>query len=176
MRQQLNIKRSAWLTALTMLLTVVGCVDPTALFNSEFLATVGLGGKVASLPGDNPAVVVEVENQTQNVVFMELSERDSSDSVSKREYTLQAGQYRAEAWICPVVGVTIGDVSDLSASGARVILGNGGNSDPFVEVEAFGILLQQGINFDCGDKITFSVRPSSATKSGYQVYAYVNRG
>lgn len=155
-------------------LGTLGCFNPISLLNPDFLSTVGLGAKVATTPGDNPAIVVAVQNQTTHVVDTRLTVRDGDGNVSERQYALGAGQSRAEAWICPISGLTLGDVSDLSASGAQVRLGNGGASDPFVDVEPFGVLLQPDVNFVCGDTITFSVLPSSATKSGYQIYAYIN--
>ena len=71
--------------------------------------------------------------------------------------------------------MTLGDVSNLDAAGAIARLGGGGSADPFVEIEAFGVLLQQGINYDCGDSVTFTILPSSATLSGYQVFAFIRR-
>ncbi|GAF86848.1 unnamed protein product, partial [marine sediment metagenome] len=45
----------------------------------------------------------------------------------------------------------------------------------YIEVEPFGVLLQEGINYDCGDVITFTILPSSATLSGYQSFAFIRR-
>jgi hypothetical protein len=46
-------------------------------------------------------------------------------------------------------------------------------SDPYIDVEPFGIVLQEGLNYECGDAITFSVQRSTETLSGYQIFAYI---
>jgi hypothetical protein len=71
--------------------------------------------------------------------------------------------------------MTLGDVGNLDATGAIVRLGGGTADDPYIEVEPFGVLLQEGINYDCGDVITFTILPSSATLSGYQSFAFIRR-
>jgi hypothetical protein len=63
----------------------------------------------------------------------------------------------------------------LSAAGAVVRLGTGSAEDPIVEVEAFGTLLRDEVNYVCGDEVTFAVGLSSATASGYQVIAFIRR-
>ena len=76
---------------------------------------------------------------------------------------------------CPVTEITLGDIADLSQTGALVRLGDGTPDDPFVEVEPFGILFKVGANYDCGDSVTFAVVPSAQTASGYQTIAFVQR-
>ena len=171
----MNIRRTGILLALT-LSTAIGCFNPASLLNPDFLSTIGLGAKVAITPGENPAVVIEVQNQTARVVDTRLTVRDSAGNVSERQYTLGVGQKRAEAWVCPVEAMTLGDVSDLSSTGAIVRLGNGNPDDPFVVVEPFGVLLQNEINYTCGQKVNFSVVNSGATQSGYQIFAFVSGG
>lgn len=170
-----NFRRTG--LALGLLLGALGgCFNPTSLLNPDFLSTIGLGSKVAIVPGENPAIVIEVENQTTHVVDTRLTVRDGAGNVSERQYTLGAGQKRSETWVCPVEAVTLGDVSDLTSTGAIVRLGNGDPADPFIVVEPFGVLLRNEINYACGQKVNFSVVTSGATQSGYQVFAYVSGG
>ncbi|MBU0639999.1 MAG: hypothetical protein KKB50_14115 [Planctomycetes bacterium] len=167
-----------WAGLLAIALALGGCVGSpiTASFNPEFLSDVlGLGTSAASVPGDAPAVLVLIENHTGRWIDAQLSWRVKSDVVDERLFTIPNGSELGEVLICPVEEITLGDVGNLSAIGAAVRLGNQGPNDPFVEVEPFGVLLKDGVNYECGDRITFSVRTSSATASGYQVFAFIQR-
>ena len=106
---------------------------------------------------------------------MSLSWRVERDTVETRIFTIGPDGTLGEVLFCPVDEVTLGDVGDLDALGAAVRLGGEGPNDPFVEVEPFGVLLKDGANYDCGDSITFTVQPSSATPSGYQIFALIQR-
>lgn len=156
-----------------------GCLDPGALvtpfLNPDFASSIGLTQGAASIPGEAPAVLVAVENATGRVVEALVSWRDSEDQVVSRTVVIPVDGEVQETVVCPVSELTLGDVGNLRAVGAIVRLGNGGANDPIVEVEAFGVLLQEGVNYDCGDEVAFRVQPSSATLSGYQVFAYIRR-
>jgi hypothetical protein len=151
-----------------------GCA-PTDVLNPQFLAAVGGGQQASNLPGEAPAVIVEVENQAGRVLEFRLTWRDVNEEVQQRTGRLAAGETYSEAVICPMTEVTLGDVGNLQSVGAIVRLGGGNADDPFVEVAPFGVLLQEGINYNCGDSITFRVSPSGATLSGYQVFGFVRR-
>lgn len=151
------------------------CGSPAELFNPTFLQSVGVGEAAANLPGEAPAIVLEVDNGTDRVIEFRLTWRDGESQIQERTRSLGVGAKFSEALICPVEEMTLGDVSNLSAAGAIVRLGSGSAMDPFVEVEAFGVLLQEGINYDCGDSVTFTILPSSATLSEYQVFALIRR-
>lgn len=153
-----------------------GCTSSiTGLFNKDFLNVLGVGEKAATIPGDAPAIVVQVENRTSRTIEALVSYRQGSDSVQQFTTVLPAGLNSGQALICPVTEVTLGDVSNLDRIGALVRLGNGGENDPVIQVEPFGVLLKEGQNFDCGDSLTFTVQPSSETLSGYQTYVYIQR-
>ena len=152
-----------------------GCLNAASLLNPELLTTLGLAARASDLPGEAPAVVFEVSNQTGRTIEFLLSWRDANNDVQQRRRALPAGDSFAEVVVCPASAVTLGDVSNLDAVGAWVRLGNGGPDDPFIEVEPFGVLLQDGINYDCGDVVTFSVQRSNATDSGYRVFAFIRR-
>ncbi len=154
---------------------LAGCVGLTEFLNPTFLAALSPGGGVADAPGEAPLVVIEVENGTSRVVEYRLTWRDSEGDISERTGTLAAGDKYGEAVICPVDEMTLGDVSNLNATSAVVRLGDGSSTAPFIEVEPFGVLLQDGINYNCGDVVTFRVLPSQATLSGYQVFAFIRR-
>ena len=163
------------------LLFVCGCPSPASLFNPAFLQTLGAGERVATLPGEAPAVVIEVENRTDRVLEFRATWRDVDSYIHEHTQVLGAGEKYSEALLCPIEEMTLGDVSDLDAAGAIIRIGDSSGEDdfvgfgPYIEVESFGVLLQEGINYDCGDSVTFAVLPSSATLSGYQVFAFIRR-
>ena len=180
--EHLVLRRSAASTFVVFLAVVgcalvpCGCLSSDSLFNATFLQQLyGGGSGNADLPGDAPAIVAEVVNETNRNVEYRFTWRDGDGQIQERSGALSPGDSYAEMLICTIQEITLGDVSDLTATGAIVRLGDGSTADPYIEVEAFGILLQEGINYDCGDSISFRILNSSATLSGYRVYAYVNR-
>jgi hypothetical protein len=144
-------------------------------FDDEFLTALSMGSRAASMPGDAPAVLVEVENRTSRRVEAQLSWRTEDGEVHFEVFGLAAADKSTEVLICPVDEITLGDVGDLTQPGAFVRLGNGGSNDPFIEVEPFGVLLKDTANYNCGDSVTFTVQASSKTLSGYQIFAYIRR-
>jgi hypothetical protein len=169
-----NRKRRLVLLVWASGLVAIGCTSVTELLNPQFLGTVG-SSNVASLPGEAPAVLVTVQNQTSKNVEVTISYRSEKDTVQTYTAAVAAGESTAQALICPILEITLGDVTDLTRSGAIVRLGNGTADDPFVSVEAFGVLMKSGVNYNCGDALTFAVIPSSATTSGYQTIVYIRR-
>jgi hypothetical protein len=157
------------------ILAAGGCADIQNLFNPAFLQAVGAGEAAATFPGEAPAIVIEVDNGTQRVIEFRVTWRDIDGEIQERTEALGLGAKYAEALICPIEEMTLGDVGNLDATGAIVRLGGGTADDPYIEVEPFGVLLQEGINYDCGDVITFTILPSSATLSGYQSFAFIRR-
>ena len=164
---------------ITVLVTLVaslllsGCTAVQGLFDEQFLSALGAGTGVASLPGDAPALLVAVENGTDRVVVAVVSYRGSSGETRSFTTLVEPFEQTAQALVCPIEEITLGDVSNGNAIGAVVRLGNGTAADPFIEVEPFGVLLQEGVNYDCGDGLTFSVQPSTATLSGYQTFVSI---
>jgi hypothetical protein len=161
-------------------LLLCGCVSPTEFLNEDFVQSLGLTSTAARLPGEAPSVVIGFRNETGRTIEFQLSWRDGDGDVQTRGTTLFAGANESNlsalfAEFCPVTEVTLGDVSDLSATGAVVRLGGGSLTDPFVQVEAFGQLLVEGVHYDCGDRIVFFARLSGSTPSGYQIFAEIER-
>ena len=153
-----------------------GCLSVDSLLNPTFVQSLTSGGGgVANLPGEAPAIVLEVHNETGRNAEFRVTWRDSEGQIQERARALGVDESFAEMLICPIDELTLGDVSDLTATGAIVRLGSGSAIDPFIEVEAFGVLLQDGINYDCGDSVSFRILPSGATLSGYQIFAFINR-
>jgi hypothetical protein len=152
-----------------------GCPDFSALLNPQFQYDVGASKPVANLPGEAPALLVAVENRTNRTVEMVVSYRDIDQAVHSFTEVLDPGQKSAQALACPVPEITLGDVANLDQVGARVRLGTGLPTDPFIEVEPFGVLLVNEANYNCGDEVRFVVQASGATSSGYQTIAYIQR-
>ena len=155
------------------------CAGVTGLLNDEFLDALNTSitgnSSVATLPGGAPALLLAIQNDTSNNVMVQVSYRTGADEVQTMTATVEPGQRSAQAVACPVTEMTVGELTDTSVSGAYVMLGNGGTNDPVITVEPFGVILQEGANYDCGDGITFSVVSSSQTASGYRVFAWVER-
>lgn len=169
------VHRVAWGVALACAVAQTGCLSATSLLNPELLTSLGVTARASDLPGEAPAVVFEVSNQTGRTVEFLLSWRDANNEVQQRRRTLPPGETFSEVVVCPASAVTLGDVSNLETVGARVRLGNGTQNDAFIEVEPFGVLLQDGINYNCGDVVTFSVQRSNATDSGFRIFAFIRR-
>ena len=158
------------------LLTVAfGCTSAVSLFNPDFVQALGLSSRAASLPGEAPSIVLGVRNETSRTVEFLLTWRNGDGDVFQSSPVVGTGQEVLLSEFCPITEITLGDVSNLSATGAVVRLGDGALDDAFIEVEPFGILLQSGIHYDCGDRIVFSVRTSAATLTGFRVFAEVQR-
>ncbi|RMF76108.1 MAG: hypothetical protein D6744_12600 [Planctomycetota bacterium] len=157
------------------LLGAVGCTNAFSLFNPDFVQALGLSSRAASLPGEAPSIVIGVRNDTSRTVEFLMTWRNDEGDVFQSSPVVGSEQEVLLSEFCPITEITLGDVSDLSATGAVVRLGAGGLDDAFVEVEPFGVLLQSGIHFDCGDRVVFSVRASTETLSGYRVFAEIQR-
>ncbi len=161
--------------AAVLSLALAGCAAVTSFLNPDFLTAAGLVDEAAGIPGEAPAILVEVENRTGRTVEVLLTWRDADGEVETLINTLAPGLKLGQALICPIDELTLGDISDLTATGAVVRLGTGAADDPVVEVEPFGVRLQDGANYNCGDVITFAVTTSGATRSGYQIFAFIRR-
>jgi len=172
-------RSAVWGAVSLLALHFCGCGTIEALFTQQFLdATLG-GRQVASLPGDAPALLVGVQNGTDRVVEAAITYRTitSSGQSATETYTvvLAPFDHTLQALICPIEEITLGDLSNLDAPGAIIRLGSGTAADPYIEVEPFGVVLKEEINYDCGDSLTFVVQPSGAAPSGYQTFVYIRR-
>lgn len=168
---------AGWACLAAGLAAASGCVTNLAgtIFSPDFLDAVSPTGGVASIPGEAPALLVVVENRTTRVIETLVTWRDGDGTVSQRVIVLDPGEQQAEAVICPVEELTLGEVSDLTATGAVVRLGDGGGDDPIIQVEPFGVLLRDGANYDCGDRVRFTVAASGTNVSGYGISAFIQR-
>ena len=175
--------RSRLTAALVLGAALVGCsgFQVTNLLNEDFLSALGFGEQVATLPGDAPGLLVSVENMTDRFIAMAVSYRDINDNVQSYSTTIASGDKSSRLLGCPVQEITIGDISNLNLSGARVYLvndlsdPNAASAAPYIEVEPFGVLLKSTVNYDCGDGLILTVQPSTLTSSGYQTIAYIRR-
>ncbi len=165
-----------------LVLLIAGCGYLPNLFNEEFLAAFGRGVDVANLPGDAPGLLVSVANVTNRWITVVISYRDGGDAVQNYTTTVGPGEKTGQMLICPVQELTMGDVSSLQAPGARVYLVDASVASaaelvnaPYIDVEPFGTLLKDVVNYDCGDEVVFTVETSNLTRSGYQTYAYIRR-
>lgn len=156
-----------------LLASSFGCSITSEFFNPEFLSTLGAGSTVAVFPGNAPAIRLEVENRTRNVIEANLAFRDANDEVRVRPIVVDVGDTYAEAIICPMSEVTLGTLNQATSVGAYIRLGGGTQADPLIQVDPFGTTLLADVNYSCGDIVTFTVQPSSAASSGYQIFAYI---
>lgn len=178
--------RMRWVSlALCGVLSGCGLLNEvSSLLNPNLLGALGLGTRVASLPGDAPGLLVSVENRTDRWVSVVIAYRDGDDKVQNYTTVVGPSDKSGQMLVCPVKEITIGDVSNLSQPGALVYLIDTAtvagdttllDSAPFIEVDPFGVLLLEGTNYDCGDGLTFTVQASSVSASGYQTFAYIRR-
>lgn len=154
----------------------------TGMLNPDLFSTLGLESQAATLPGvETPGLLVSVENRTGRWAAMTVSYRTSGDQTETFSTSLAPHDKSAQMLICPITEITVGDVSNLKQSGARVFLidtvtdPNDLATAPYIDVDAFGQPLREGVNYDCGDGVTFTVQASSGAQSGYQVFAYIRR-
>lgn len=173
--------RTALLAACVGLLVLAGgCVDLTGMLNPEFAAALRLTSSAASLPGDAPGLLVTVENRTDRWASVVVSYRDVNRDVVSYTTLVPPQSRTGQMLTCPVPELTIGDVANRNAVGARIYVVDtidtaALDSTPYLDVEPFGVLLQEGANYNCGDGLLLTVQPSSLTRSGYQTYVYVRR-
>jgi hypothetical protein len=162
-----------------VLLLLLGCTDATNLLNPDFAALLGVTKSAASLPGDAPGLLVSVENRTSRWISVRISYRNVDNDAKQYETLVAPNSKSGQMLTCPVPEITMGDVGSTAALGARVYLVDPGTADlttvPYIDVEAFGVLMKAGINYDCGDALLFAVQPSSDTRSGYRAFAYIRR-
>lgn len=158
-----------------LLTTSSACIDPTTFLNPQFLAELGLRDQSSFIPGEAPAIVVVIDNKTDRQIEAQLSYRVGTSTVRTELRTLPPGTSTADAPLCPITELTLGDISNLELPGAIIRLGGGTADDAFLSIEPFGALLKEGINFDCGDAVRFTIQASSATASGYQIFAFIQR-
>ncbi len=153
-----------------------GALSLSNFLNPNFIASLGPTGTVSSIPGQAPGLLVRLENRVPDRwVSMQISYLDDQGQSQTDATQIAPNDASARMLVCPIAQITLGDMSNLQASGVSVFLGNDPNTAPIIEVEAFGTLLRSGVNYNCGDEIIFTVQPSSATQSGYQTIAYFRR-
>ncbi len=169
--------------ATSLLLT--GCsFDPLSILNPDFLTTIlsSTTGGSSGLPGDAPGVVISVENLTARWARVVVSYRDADENARSFTATVGPGDKTAQMIVCPVREVTLGSVADLESPGAVVFLADSISADtdldtlPFIEVDPFGVLLREGINYSCGDGLAFDIRETPGqTSSGYRTRVTVSQ-
>ena len=134
---------------------------------------------MSSLPEEAPGILVEVQNQTDLWIRVVVSYRGSSSTTENYTAFVAPRRKSGQMLSCPISEITLGDVQNLEATGARVFLADNVtdsstlDSFPYIEVDAFGVLLQDEVDYECGDGILFTVQASSLAASGYQTFAYV---
>lgn len=164
-----------------------GCTAVTDFINPELLTSLTGGQIVNSLPDEAPGLLVSVENRTSRWAELTVSYRMADGGVETYTTSLNPGNKSGQMLVCPVEEITLGSVSDLDATGAVVALMQD-TSDlevdettgrfiglPLIEVEPFGVLLREGVNYDCGDSVLFVVRSSAQAPSGYETIAFFRR-
>ncbi len=172
----LRFRRQMKLAACAAAVMCCACVlDPASLFNEQFLSGVGLNQQAAVLPGAAPTLLVTIDNRTTRTIEAFVSYRLSGDDVDSFVSAIPPGASTGQALVCPIEEITLGNIADLDAPGALIRLGDGTADDPVIEVEPFGVLLKQGVNYDCGDALMFAVTPSSQTRSGFRTVVFVQR-
>lgn len=170
------MKRTMTLFAAIVLPLGIGCTNfqVANLLNPNFLAEVTDTTSPASLPGQARSILVTFESRLNNPTQFTISYRTLNNEIpAPFSGSITPNSQLATAIACPILEITCGDITDLSAGGVFVGLAGQTDNDPFIAVEPFGILLREGVNYECGDGVTFVVLESQATASGYRVLAFV---
>lgn len=175
MRWQLRMLGLA--TAFAALSSTGSCVTASDVFNTDFLS--GLFGQNATLPGDAPGLLVAVENRTTRPAQVVVSYRDGDDAVANYTTFISPQDKNQQLLLCPITEVTVGSVGDLEMSGAIVSLVPDATTAldqlPYIQVDPFGSILREEVNFNCGDEVLFVLDESTRTSSGYEVIAFIRR-
>lgn len=178
-------KRTAlWATVIVLTGPLLGCVDLTSFLNPDFLAVLGSGSEISGVPGEAPGVLVQIENRTTRWARAVVSYRDGDSNTRTYNTVIAPGDLTGQMLVCPVEEITLGSVADLDEPGAIIYLtdlsGDGALDSPdvpFIEVDAFGVLLREEVNYSCGDGLKFSIRETPGqTRSGYRVRAEITEG
>ncbi len=172
-------------SAFVLSLFSVSCISPADFLNPDLATVLGGSSQVASLPEEAPGLLVWTENRTNRIGEIVISYRDAQNNVEAYTTLLAPGDKTGQMLVCAIEEITVGSVSDLTASGARVALQPEFNQAvtpesvttlfdvvPYIEVEPFGVLLREEINYNCGDSIVFTIETSNLTPSGYRIWAY----
>lgn len=172
-----QVRMLGLLTAGAALLGAGSCVQATDFFNTDFLS--GLSGRNATLPGEAPGLLVAVENRTTRPAEVIVSYRDGDDAVTNYTTFVSPQDKNQQLLLCPITEITVGSVANLEASGAIVSLVPDATTAldqlPYIEVDAFGSILREAVNFDCGDEVLFVLDESTRTSSGYEIIAFIRR-
>lgn len=160
---------------------IMSCVSAVDFLSPEFLSLIEGSQRVANLPTEAPGLLVSVENRTDRLARIDISYRQGDTGMDNYVTYMNPGDKSGQMLICPITEITIGNLADLNASGAAVALIMGASLSsglaniPFLEVQPFGTILREGVNYDCGDEILFVIQPSGSTVSGYQTVAFIRR-
>ncbi|MBK9128612.1 MAG: hypothetical protein IPM13_12565 [Phycisphaerales bacterium] len=163
---------------------LAGCGEAGGILNPSFVAVLSGSDQAASVPGNAPGIVIYVHNQTDRWATMTISYRDQDGSVQQYTTTLNPGDKSGQLRLCPIEEITLGSVADLREVGVRVGASTGARpadlaSAAVIEVEPFGVLLRDQVNYLCGDSLTFVVRPSTSrpsSASGFETLVYFRYG
>ena len=98
---------------------VLGCglLNFSEFLSADLLSSLGVGSKVASLPGDAPGLLVAVENRTSRPCQVQVSYRDANYTVTAYITNVPPGDRNAQMLVCPVAEITLGDVYNLDKIG-----------------------------------------------------------
>lgn len=162
----------------------VGC-NPLALNSIQ------ANRHVPSTPGANPFIVLRFSNSVvgpdQNTTELDdpaaINFRATwryagrgKDGFSLSGSILGAGEDIGWTLPCDVTVLTVGDVDDLKEWGAWISFNPPGTDPVRTPLPPFGKLLANGIDFRCGDVVTFMLQPDNSNSTHYSVTYRVDSG
>ncbi len=172
-------------TALSWTALGLGC-------NATFLSSTGMSSYVPSTPGANPYIILRFTNSILGPDQSpdELNQPGEAcfwatwryaggglDSIGgKGTNDMGAGMDYGVVLPCDLTVMTVGNVDDLTQPGAWITYNPGGESNVLQALPPMGRVLQNGVDFRCGDVITFMLEPNNAIPARFDITWRVDSG
>lgn len=159
--------------------------------NPKFTNSLGVGRAVPATPGPNPYIVLRFTNSVvgpdqspaePNVPAAANFEATWRYAGGGKDFfgwigdSLRAGEDIGTMLPCDITVMTAGDVDDLTAWGAWISFNPPGEDPVRQPLPPMGKLLTNGVDFRCGDVVTFMLAPNDAIPQRYSITWRVDSG
>ena len=162
----------------------VGC-------SGEFLDNLGLNSQVPTTPGQNPYIVLRWTNSVEGPDQSGDEPNDPAGVLFSSTWYYAGGSKDQFSWggaglaegedfgillPCTVTTLTVGDVDDTTSTGAWLSFASTDSSYVVTPLPPFGKNLSNGVDFRCGDVITFMIQPAADVAAQYTITYRVDSG
>jgi hypothetical protein len=176
--------RMAQIIITVCLAVVLGWMSLSAGCNTQLIGSLGGEAYLPTTPGATDYIMIRYYNAATmtpgalGIGFSSMSRFAGGATFifgGVGDSGLVTGQDIGNLLPCNVTVITLGDVDDPTAPGAWVCFNP--VLDPVHQpLEPFGKVLQNGIDFRCGDTISFTSISDSSAKEGYSLTYSVQSG